>query len=151
MTNSIPVIASGGIVDARGLVAALALGAEGVQLGTRFVAVDENIAHPAYKQAIVHAQDTDTVITTRKFMPTRSLKTEFSRHLLELEASGASTEVLREFLGRNRARRGQIEGDLVNGELFCGTSSGLIKEVLPAAKVVQRLVERYGEVIKKLF
>ena len=147
---SIPVIASGGIVDARGLVAALALGAEGVQLGTRFVAVDENIAHPAYKQAIVQAQDTDTVITTRKFMPTRSLKTEFSSHLLELEASGASTEAAREFLGRNRPRRGQIEGDLVNGELYCRTSAGLIKEILPAVKVVQGLVQGYGEIIKRV-
>ncbi len=117
----------------------MALGAEGVQLGTRFVAVDENIAHPTYKQAIVQAQDTDTVITSRKLVPTRSLKTEFSGRLLELEASGASPEVLREFLGRGRARRGQIEGDLVNGEFYCGTSAGLIKEVLPVAEVIQKI------------
>jgi enoyl-[acyl-carrier protein] reductase II len=147
----IPVIASGGIVDARGVVAALALGAEGVQLGTRFVAVDENIAHPAYKQAIVEAQDNDTVITARKIMPTRSLKTEFSRRLLELEAAGASAEALREFLGRSRARKGQIEGDLFDGEFYCGTSSGLIKEILPVTKVVQRLVQGHGEIIKKVF
>ena len=124
---SIPIIASGGIADARGVVAALALGAEGVQLGTRFVAANENIAHPAYKQALVQAQDTDSVITARKFMPTRILKTEFSGRLLELETSGASTETVREFLGRGRARRGQMEGDLVNGEFYCGTSAGLIK------------------------
>ena len=148
---TIPVIASGGIADARGLVAAFALGAEGVQLGTRFVPVDENIAHPAYKQAVVQAHDTDTVVTSRKTTPTRSLKTDFSRRMLELEASGASTEALLEFVGRSRARKGQIEGDLVNGELYCGTSAGLIKEILPAAKVVQSLVEGYREAIKRIF
>lgn len=147
---SIPVIAAGGIADARGVVAALALGAEGVQLGTRFVAVNENIAHPDYKQTIVQAQDTDTVITCRKLMPTRSLKTEFSRRLMELETSGASAESLRDFLGRSRARRGQLEGDMVNGEAYCGTSAGLIKEIIPAARVVQRLVEGYGEIIKRV-
>jgi enoyl-[acyl-carrier protein] reductase II len=148
---TIPVIAAGGIADARGVVAALALGAEGVQLGTRFVAVNENIAHPAYKQAIVQTQDTDTVITSRKIMPTRSLKTEFPKRLLELEASGASAKGLRDFLGRSRARKGQIEGDLLDGELYCGTSAGLIKEIIPAARVVERLVEGYEEIIKKAF
>jgi enoyl-[acyl-carrier protein] reductase II len=147
---SVPVIASGGIVDARGVVAAFALGAEGVQLGTRFVAVEENIAHSKYKQAVLNAEDTDTAITCRKLLPTRSLKTEFTRRLLELEESGASVNDMREFLGYSRARRGQIEGDLENGEAYSGTSAGLIKEILPAAEVVQRLVEDYQKVIKKI-
>jgi enoyl-[acyl-carrier protein] reductase II len=99
---SVPVIAAGGIVDARGIVAAFALGAEGVQLGTRFVAVEENIAHSKYKQAILNAEDTDTAITCRKLLPTRSLKTEFTRRLLELEESGASAGDIREFLGYSR-------------------------------------------------
>jgi enoyl-[acyl-carrier protein] reductase II len=85
---SIPVVAAGGIADARGVVAAMALGAEGVQLGTRFVAVDECIAHPEHKKAIMAVSDTGTVITCRKVVPTRSLKTEFSRRLLELEDPG---------------------------------------------------------------
>jgi enoyl-[acyl-carrier protein] reductase II len=147
---SVPVIAAGGIADARGVVAAFALGAEGVQLGTRFVAVEENIAHSKYKQAILNAEDTDTAITCRKVLPTRSLKTEFTRRLLELEESGASAGDIREFLGYSRARRGQIEGDLENGEVYSGASAGLIKEVLPAAEVVQRLVEGYQKVIKKI-
>ena len=147
---SVPVIAAGGIGDARGVVAAFALGAEGVQLGTRFVAVEENIAHSKYKQAILNAEDTDTAITCRKVLPTRSLKTEFTRRLLELEESGASAGDIREFLGYSRARRGQIEGDLENGEVYSGASAGLIKEVLPAAEVVQRLVEDYQKVIKKI-
>ena len=147
---SIPVIAAGGIADARGVVAAFALGAEGVQLGTRFVVVEENIAHSKYKQAILNAEDTDTAITCRKLLPTRSLKTEFTRRLLELEESGASAGDIRNFLGYSRARTGQIEGDLENGEAYSGASAGLIKEVLPVAMVVERLVEEYQKVIKKI-
>jgi enoyl-[acyl-carrier protein] reductase II len=147
---SIPVVAAGGIADARGVVAALALGAEGVQLGTRFVAVRENIAHSKYKQAILNAGDTDTAITCRKLLPTRSLKTEFTRRLLELEESGASAGDIREFLGYSRARTGQIEGDLENGEAYSGASAGLVKEVLPADEVVLRLIKEYRRVIKKI-
>lgn len=147
---SIPVIAAGGIVDARGVVAAFALGAEGVQLGTRFVAVEENIAHSKYKQAILNAGDTDTAITSRKLLPTRSVKTEFTRRLLELEESGATATDIRNFLGYGRGRTGQIEGDLVNGEAYSGTSAGLIKDILPAADVVHRLVEEYQKVVKKI-
>jgi enoyl-[acyl-carrier protein] reductase II len=147
---SVPVIAAGGIADARGVVAAFALGAEGVQLGTRFVAVEENIAHSKYKQAVLDAGDTDTPVTCRKLLPTRSLKTGFTRRLLELEESGASTNDIRGSLGYSRARTGQIEGDLENGEAYAGVSAGLIKEILPAAMVIQRLVEDYQKVIKKI-
>jgi enoyl-[acyl-carrier protein] reductase II len=147
---SIPVIAAGGIVDARGLVAAVSLGAEGVQMGTRFIAVQENIAHPNYKQAIIDAGDTDTVITGRMLLPTRTLRTEFSGKLLELEKSGASADDIRNFLGYSRARAGQLEGNLGEGETYCGSSAGLIKEILPAAIVVQRIVTGYREVIEKL-
>ena len=147
---SIPIIAAGGIVDSRGVVAAFALGAEGVQLGTRFVAVEENIANPNYKKAIIEAKDTDTVITCRKLLPTRSLKTEVTRRLLELEAAGASADAIRDFLGTSRARKGQIEGDLINGEAYCGSSAGLIKEILPAATVIQRLVDGFQKIVKKM-
>jgi len=147
---SIPVIATGGIVDARGMVAAFALGAEGVQLGTRFVAVEENIAHPNYKQAIIKAEDTDTVVLCRKLLPTRYLKTEFSKRLSELEESGISVDEIRDFLGYSRARKGQLEGDLENGEAYGGASAGLIKEIIPAALVVQRLVEGYQRIVKKI-
>lgn len=147
---SIPVVAAGGIVDSRGVVAAFALGAEGVQLGTRFVVVEENIASTNYKQAIIEAKDTDTVITCHKLLPTRSLKTEFSLRLLELEESGASPDDIRNFLGYSRARKGQLEGDLVNGEAYCGASAGLIKEIIPASQVIQRLVKGYQEVIKNI-
>jgi enoyl-[acyl-carrier protein] reductase II len=114
------------------------------------VAVKENIAHSRYKQAILNAGDTDTAITCRKLLPARSLKTEFTRRLLELEDSGASAGDIRNFLGYSRARTGQIEGDLENGEAYSGASAGLIKEVLPAAEVVQELIEGYQKVIKKI-
>jgi len=149
-TVNIPVIAAGGIVDARGVVASFSLGAEGVQLGTRFVAAMESIAHPHYKHAIIGANDTDTVITCRKLLPTRSLKTEFSRKLLDLEKSGASASDIRNFLGYRRARKAQLEGDLTEGEAYCGASAGLIREIIPAAAVVQNLVEGYEEIIENL-
>ena len=147
---SLPVIAAGGIADARGWFAATVLGAEGVQLGTRFVATEECIAIPKYKQAIIEAMDTDTVITCRRLLPTRALKTEFSRRLLELEKGGASAEALRDFLGYSRARRGQLEGDFAEGEAYCGAAAGLIKEILPAAEVIRRLVQGYQEILHRI-
>jgi enoyl-[acyl-carrier protein] reductase II len=147
---SIPVIAAGGIADARGVVAAFALGAEGVQLGTRFVAVNENAAHLSYKQAIVDAQDTDTVITSRSIVPTRSLKTKFTNTIIELERSGAAVEDIMEFIGYRSNRTAQIDGNLNGGEAYCGASAGLIKEILPAKDVVRQLVEGYEHVLKRL-
>lgn len=147
---SIPVIAAGGIAEVRGVVAAFALGAEGVQLGTRFVAVDENPAHLNYKQAIVDARDTDTVITTRSIVPTRSLKTKFTNTILELERSGASAGDISEFIGYRSNRTAQIEGDLNGGEAYCGASAGLIKEILPAGDVVRQLVEGYENILNRL-
>lgn len=147
---SIPVIAAGGIADARGIVAALALGAEGVQLGTRFVAVKENVAHMSYKQAIVDAQDTDTVLTSRSLVPTRSLKTAFTNTLIELEKSGASAEDILGFIGYRSNRAAQIDGDLNGGETYCGASAGLIKEILSVPEIVNRLVEEYDTVAEGL-
>jgi enoyl-[acyl-carrier protein] reductase II len=147
----IPVIAAGGIVDSRGMAAAFALGAEGIQMGTRFVAVKECIAHQKYKEAIIQAGDTDTVITCRQLIPSRSLKTtEFTQVLLGMEEAGASVDELREFLGHAASRRAGLEGDLDNGEAYCGSSAGLITEIIGAGEVVQRLVEGYDEVVKRL-
>ena len=127
------------------------LGAEGVQLGTRFVAAKECIAHQKYKEAIVQAGDTDTVITCRQLIPSRSLKTtEFTQVLLGMEEAGATVDELREFLGHAASRRAGLEGDLDNGEAYCGSSAGLITEIIGADEVVQRLVEGYDEVVKRL-
>lgn len=148
---SIPVIAAGGVVDSRGVVAAMALGAEGVQLGTRFVVVKENIASQKYKDAIIAAKDTDTVITCRQLIPSRSLKTtEFTQALLALEEGGATADELRDFIGHAASRTGGLEGDLENGEAYCGSSAGLIHEILEAGEVVRRLVNGCQEVIDSL-
>lgn len=147
----IPIIAAGGIADSRGIAAAFALGAEGVQLGTRFVAVRESIAHQNYKNAIVEAGDVDTVITCRPLIPSRSLKnTEFTQVLLGMEQAGASADEIREFMGHAASRRAGLEGDLDNGEAYCGSSAGLIHEIMTAQEVIQRLVDGYPEVVKKL-
>jgi enoyl-[acyl-carrier protein] reductase II len=147
---SIPVVAAGGIGDARGLVAALALGADGVQMGTRFVATRECAAHQNFKDAIVKATDTDTAITGRKLGPTRILRNEIATKLLDMEAAGASAEELQAFIGSSRSRTGQFEGDLAKGEAYCGSIAGMIKEIKSVAEVIQSIVENYDKVLARL-
>jgi len=147
---SIPVVAAGGIADARGVVAALALGAAGVQMGTRFVATRECAAHQNFKDAVVKASDTDTVITGRKLGPTRILKNEIATKLLAMEAAGASAEEVQAFIGSSRSRTGQFEGDLVNGEAYCGSAAGMIKEIKSVAEVIQSIVDNYDKVLARL-
>lgn len=147
---SVPVIAAGGIADGRGMTAAMVLGADGVQLGTRFVATEECIAHPDYKRAIVDAGDSDTIVTRRGIIPTRSLKNKFTMELAAMEKSGASLDDLQEFIGSGRGRKAQIEGDLVNGDAYSGSSAGLIKEILPAAVVVENLIKDYDEIMHQM-
>ena len=148
---TIPVVAAGGIADAKGVVAALALGADGVQMGTRFVATHECIAHPNFKEAIIKANDSDTVITGRKLGPIRILKNEVATNLLEMEAAGASVEELATFLGpESRSRVGQLEGDLVNGEAYCGSIAGMIKEIKSAGEIIRGIVDNYEAVLANL-
>jgi len=143
---SIPVIAAGGIVDGRGMAVVFALGADGVQLGTRFVATEECIAHRNYKQAIVDAGDSDTIVTRRGTIPVRSLKSDFTMTLAAMEESGATAEAITKFIGRGRARKAQIEGNLQEGDAYAGSSVGLIKEILPAASVIENLIRSYREI-----
>jgi enoyl-[acyl-carrier protein] reductase II len=147
---SIPVVAAGGIADARGVVAALALGADGVQMGTRFVATSECAAHQNFKDAVVKATDTDTAITGRKLGPTRILRNEIATKLLDMEAAGASAEELQAFIGSSRSRTGQFEGDLAKGEAYCGSIAGMIKEIKSVAEVIQSIVENYDKVLARL-
>lgn len=147
---AIPVVAAGGIADARGVVAALALGAEGVQMGTRFVATRECGAHQNFKDAIVKAGDTDTAITGRKLGPTRILKNEIAAKLLDMEATGASAEELLAFIGSSRSRTGQFEGDLANGEAYCGSIAGMIKEIKSVAEIIRNIVDDYDAVLARL-
>jgi len=147
----IPVVAAGGIADARGLVAALALGAEGVQIGTRFIATHECLAHPNFKQAVVEAIDTSTVITGRKIGPTRTIRNELSQQIQEMESRGASREELLSFIGAGqRTRQGQIEGDMTQGEAYCGAIAGIVGEIVSAAEVVESIVKGVSGVVAGL-
>ena len=147
---SVPVVAAGGIADARGLVAALALGAEGVQMGTRFVATHECVAHPNFKDAIVNAPDTGTVTTGRRLWPARILKGRVATMLLEEESKGVTADELLVLIGVARSRTGEVDGDLTEGEAFCGAIAGMIKEIVSAADVVRSIVEGYPKVAASL-
>jgi enoyl-[acyl-carrier protein] reductase II len=147
---SIPVIAAGGIVDARGFAAAICLGADGIQMGTRFVAVKENPAGVQYKEAILSAGDTGTVITSRKVSPTRSLNIGFVKSLKRLEENGATQEELQQFLGFRRARKAQLDGDLNQGEAYAGASVGLIHEIPTVDEVITELVRDYERIVKSI-
>jgi enoyl-[acyl-carrier protein] reductase II len=137
---SIPVIAAGGIADSRGMSAAIALGADGVQLGTRFIAATECMAHPICKQAIIAAAGSDTIVAGRALEPARRIKSKFSLELSKMERSGASAESQRTFVGRGRARKAQVDGDLAEGDFLAGASAGLIKDVIPAAEIVENFM-----------
>lgn len=146
----VPVVAAGGIADARGLVAALALGAEGVQIGTRFVATEECLAHHRFKQEVIKAIDTATVVTMRGVNPIRELKNRFTAKVLEMEKGGASADTLSAFVGDVRLRTGEVEGEVDEGELPCGVIAGMIKEIMHAGDVVRSIVDGYDRVVARL-
>lgn len=147
---SVPVVAAGGIADARGAVAAFALGADGVQIGTRFVATHECVAHQHFKKAVVEAIDTSTLITGRKLGPTRGLKNEFSEALAAMEAAGATPEEMLVFIGLGRSHSGELEGDVNEGEMYCGAVAGMVRDIVGAADVVRSIVEGYDRVVAAL-
>ncbi len=139
----IPVLAAGGIADGRGLAAALALGADGVQMGTRFACTVESSAAPAYKRAIVKAGDDDTVLTLIKIGPTRMIVNPYAKRLRSAEASGADEETLKALRDVNRAKRGIFEGDVAEGMLEAGQSAGLIRDIPTVEEVFRRMLEEY--------
>jgi enoyl-[acyl-carrier protein] reductase II len=140
---SVPVIAAGGIADGRGMAAAFALGASGVQVGTRFAATVESTAHAEYKKLVVQATDRDTVLTMRGLMSVRLLRTPFAVRAMEAERRGAGREELEALLGRKRERQGIGEGNIEEGMFEAGQSAGLVHEILPAAVVVRTMMEEY--------
>ena len=140
----VPVIAAGGIGDARAILAAFALGAEGVQIGSRFVATLESSAHQAFKDEVVAAGEGATRLSLKALTPVRLLDNAFAREVVEAENAGRSPEELLALLGRGRAKKGMFEGDLESGELEIGQVSSLIQAVKPAAEVMTELVEGYS-------
>ena len=142
---NIPVIAAGGIATGRQMLAAMVLGAEGVQVGTRFVASEEASSHVNFKEAVVHAAEGDTQLSLKKLTPVRLLKNKFFQQVQEAEARGASKEELQILLGRARAKAGMHEGDLDEGELEIGQVSALLHDILPAGDIVRTLWKEFKE------
>jgi len=146
----IPVIAAGGIGTGKTMLAVMALGAEAVQIGSRFVATNESSAHQNFKQAVIEAKDGSTQLSLKKLTPVRLIKNKFWEQIASAEMSGASSEVLAQMLGRARAKKGMFEGDLEEGELEIGQISGYINEIKPAAQIVNEIVNEYNDVLATL-
>jgi enoyl-[acyl-carrier protein] reductase II len=142
--TSLPLIAAGGIATGRQMLAAFALGAEGVQIGSRFVASLESSAHPAFKQKVLEARDGDTGLVLKKVIPVRLIKTKFYDQVKELENQGASREQLMELLGHGRAKKGMFEGNADEGELEIGQVAGMIRELMPAAAILEEIVVEFN-------
>lgn len=146
----LPLLAAGGIGTGSGMLAAMVLGADGVQVGSRFVASRESSAHENFKQEVVNTKDGGTQLTLKELTPVRLIKNKFYDQVQELYGRGASKEELSALLGRARAKRGMFEGDLDNGELEIGQVAGLIDEIRPAAQIVSDLLREFREARKKV-
>ncbi len=141
----VPLIAAGGIATGRGMLAAMTLGADGVQVGSRFAASDESSAHQLFKQAIIDTQEGDTVLTLKELAPVRLIKNKFYEEVAALYTTAPTKEQLVQLLGRARAKKGMFEGDLDEGELEIGQISGLINDIKPAATIVRDMIAEYTE------
>jgi len=145
----IPLIAAGGIATGRGMLATMILGADGVQIGSRFVASEESSAHQAFKQAVVSAKEGDTQLTLKELAPVRLIKNTFFNQIQELYKTSPTIEQLKELLGRARAKKGMFEGDLEHGELEIGQISGLIHDIKPVNIIVQEIMTEFEEAKKQ--
>jgi enoyl-[acyl-carrier protein] reductase II len=145
---SIPLIAAGGIGDGRAMLAVMNLGADGAQVGSRFVASEESSAHQNFKQAVINSQEGDTLLTLKELTPVRLLRNPFFDQLMAAYQNGASAEALAELLGRGRAKKGMFEGDLETGELEIGQVAGSFDEILPAATIVEQFIREYNQALK---
>jgi enoyl-[acyl-carrier protein] reductase II len=146
----IPVIAAGGIVNGRGIAAALALGADGVQIGTRFAVTTESSAHERYKLAVLAAGEADTVMSLRPIGPVRTIRNPFAKRCVELEQRGGTPEEMRALLGDKRERLGIFEGNWEEGQFEAGMGAGMIRDILPAADVVKNLLREFREATDQL-
>lgn len=146
---NIPLIAAGGIGTGRGMLAAMNLGADAVQIGSRFVASNESSAHVNFKNVVVDAKEGDTQLTLKEITPVRLVKNDFYGRLHKAYESGATIDDIKSLLGRGRAKKGMFEGDLVEGELEIGQISGLINEVKPAAEIVDEIISEYRQALSE--
>lgn len=146
----IPLIAAGGIATGRGMLAAMVLGADGVQMGSRFAASVESSAHENFKQVIVEVKEGDTQLTLKELAPVRLVKNKFFNEVQALYAKGTNAEELKTLLGRARAKRGMFEGDLEEGELEIGQIAGLIHQIQPVEEIIQQVVSEYQKALQEL-
>jgi enoyl-[acyl-carrier protein] reductase II len=146
----IPLIAAGGIGSGPAMLAAMALGADGVQVGSRFVATPEASSHPNFKSEILKAEQGSTELTLKELTPVRLLKNPFYHQIKKLYTEGASSEKLKETLGRGRAKKGMFEGDLVDGELEIGQVAAQINDIIPAAEIVSEFIQTYNGALENL-
>jgi len=143
----IPLIAAGGIGTGRGMLAAMNLGADGVQIGSRFVASPESSAHQNFKEVVINSEEGDTMLTLKELTPVRLVKNAFYNQVHEAYEKGATIEELNALLGRGRAKKGMFEGDLIEGELEIGQVAGLIREIKPAAEIVQEIITEFKQAL----
>ena len=143
-------IAAGGIATGRQMLAAMVLGADGVQVGSRFVASEEASSHPAFKDEVVKAQEGDTQLTLKELAPVRLIKNKFYQDIQQAYADCASVEELKKLLGRARAKKGMFEGDLEEGELEIGQVSALIHDIKPAAQLLQEIWTEFENAKKEI-
>ncbi len=141
----IPVLAAGGIVSGRQMLAAMVMGAEGVQMGSRFVASEEASSHIEFKKAVINSQEGDTILTMKQLTPVRMMKNKFFEQVMQAELKGATVDELKAILGRARAKRGMFEGNLDEGELEIGQGSALLHNILPAAEIVKNVWQEFEE------
>lgn len=143
---NIPVIAAGGIATGRQMAAAFALGASGVQVGSRFICTPEASSHQSFKEVILQCKEGDTMLSMKKTVPVRLLKNSFYKQIQDAENAGATAEELKEILGRGKAKKGMFEGDIENGELEVGQVSSMIHKIKPAGEIVAELWNEYQAV-----
>ena len=146
---NVPLIAAGGIGTGKAMLAAMNLGADGVQVGSRFVASVEASAHINFKNAVINAKEGDTFLTLKELTPVRLLKNKFAELVSSAYENGADTDELKELLGKGRAKKGMFEGDLENGELEIGQVSAILDTILPAADIISEMLSEYREAIKE--
>lgn len=146
----IPLIAAGGIATGSGMLAAMTLGADGVQMGSRFVASEESSAHPNFKETVVKVKDGDTYLTLKELAPVRLIRNKFFNDLMELYKENPTPEDLKNLLGRARAKRGMFEGDLQEGELEIGQIAGVIDRIQPVVEIIEEIITEYNQQIDKL-
>jgi enoyl-[acyl-carrier protein] reductase II len=148
--TNLPLIAAGGIGTGQAMLAAMALGADGVQMGTRFVASVESSGHASFKERVIASAEGDTMLMMKKLTPVRLLRNAFFEQVADAEKRGADAAELKQLLGRARAKRGMFEGDLSEGELEIGQVSALVKEILPAGEIVRQVWNEFLEARKNI-